>query len=250
MSKKHHYRTVWLSDIHLGSDNCKVDMIQSFISEVKADTIILVGDIIDGWAIKRRWNSVPQSHLNVIRTLMTKAKKDTQIYYVVGNHDEFIRKFHDFFPFQFGNIHIDNEFVYDTLTNGQIWNVHGDLYDCITRMHKWISVLGDIGYTLLVTINKWFNNIRQRIGYPYWSVSNYAKQKVKRAVEFITNFEDIVSLECSHRGYSGVVCGHIHTPIIKELNGIIYYNTGDWVENCTALVEHLDGTMEIIYYDK
>lgn len=250
MSKKHHYKTVWISDVHLGSDNCKVEMIHSFLSQVKTDTIFLVGDIIDGWAIKRRWNSVPQSHLDVIRILMKKAKKGVQIYYVIGNHDEFIRKFHDFLPFQIGNIRIDNEFVYDSLKNGKIWVTHGDLYDCITRMHRWVSILGDIGYSLLVSINKWFNIIRSKIGYPYWSVSNFAKQKVKKAIEFITNFEDVVAHECLNKKFDGVVCGHIHTPIIKEKHGVTYFNTGDWVENCTALVEHFDGTMEIIFYEK
>lgn len=249
MIKKHHYKTIWLSDIHLGSIACKAENLLRFLNDVKADNIYLVGDIIDGWALKRKMSPIPQDHLNVIRSFLSKAKKGANVFYVVGNHDEFIREFYDFFPIEFGNITIANEFEYTTTSGERILIVHGDLYDCITQLHRWVAVLGDLGYTILVHINHWFNVIRQKIGYPYWSISNYAKQKIKKSIEFINNFENVIVLESKRRGFDGVICGHIHTPTIKQKSEVTYYNTGDWVENCTFLVEHFDGGIELIAYE-
>lgn len=240
---KTHYRTVWISDVHLGSAACKAEMLLDFLSSFKCDNLFLVGDIIDGWALKRRISQVPQSHLNVIRKILSKSKNGTQVFYVIGNHDEFIRKFEEHLDLMIGNIKIGNEFEY-----GLMLITHGDLYDCITKMYGWISVLGDFGYTLLVYVNKAFNFFRLKFGYPYFSLSGMIKSKVKGAVNFINDFEVVVANEAKNRGLKGVVCGHIHTPCIKKIDGITYHNTGDWVDSCSALVEHLDGKIELVHY--
>lgn len=246
MSKnKAKYRTVWISDIHLGTKGCQAGFLEDFLRSVDCDNLYLVGDIIDGWAMGRGSTFFPQEHVNIIRRFLNKARNGTIVKYVIGNHDEFLRKYQDQFT-QIGNIEIADEFIHVTADGRKLWVIHGDLYDGVTRYHKWISHLGDIGYTLLIQLNKQFNNIRKFFGHPYWSLSAYIKHKVKGAVEFINSFEDAVSKECKKNGYDGVVCGHIHHAEIKDINGITYYNDGDWVESCTALVEDMDGNIQII----
>lgn len=181
----------------------------------------------------------------MIRKILSKSKNGTQVFYVIGNHDEFIRKFDDHLDLMLGNIKIGNEFEYESINSGCLLVTHGDLYDCITKMYGWISVLGDLGYTLLVYVNKTFNFFRLKFGYPYFSLSGMIKSKVKKVVNFINDFETVMVHEAINKNKAGVICGHIHTPTIKEINGIVYYNTGDWVDSCSALVEHLDGKIEI-----
>lgn len=246
---KIHCRTVWISDVHLGTRGCKVAYLDDFLEKVKCDYLYLVGDIIDGWHISRGSTYFPQDHVNIIRRFLSKARKGTKIFYVVGNHDEFLRKYHDFFEgADFGNIHIADEFVHETVNGEKLWVIHGDLYDGVTRYHKWVSVVGDIGYNLLLSLNRHFNKLREVFGRPYWSLSAYLKRQVKKAVEFITSFEETVAKECIKRDYDGVVCGHIHHAEIKDIGGVTYYNDGDWVESCTALIEHFNGTIEIIHW--
>jgi UDP-2,3-diacylglucosamine pyrophosphatase LpxH len=244
---KNQYRTVWISDIHLGTRGCKAEYLDDFLKTIKCDNLYLVGDIIDGWHLGRGPSYFPQSHVNIVRRILSKSKKGTNIFYVVGNHDEFLRKYHDFFEdHSFGNIKFADEFVYETLHGDKLWIIHGDLYDGVTRYHKWVSHLGDIGYNLLIALNRYYNHARKALGYPYWSLSAYIKHRVKSAVEFIGGFERAVAHECIRRDYDGVICGHIHHAEIKDIGGIKYYNDGDWVESCTALVENFDGTIEII----
>lgn len=246
---KTHYRTIWISDIHLGTRGCKHALLDNFLEHTKCDKLYLVGDIIDGWNMARGLTYFPQEHVNILRRFLSKAKKGTKIFYVTGNHDEFLRKYHDFFEgIDFGNIHIADEFIHQTADGRYLWVVHGDNYDGVTRYHKWVSHLGDIAYNILIAINRHFNKVREMFGRPYWSLSAYLKRQVKKAVEFITSFEDTVAKECIKRDLDGVVCGHIHHAEIKEVGGVTYYNDGDWVESCTALVEHADGTMKIIYW--
>jgi UDP-2,3-diacylglucosamine pyrophosphatase LpxH len=246
---KQHYRTVWISDVHLGTRGCKAEYLDNFLQSIKTDNLYLVGDIIDGWHLSRGASYFPQAHVDILRRFLSKARKGTKVFYVVGNHDEFLRKYLDFFEDKdFGNLEVADEFVHTTADGRELWVIHGDLYDGVTRYHKWISHLGDIAYNALVAINSLFNHFRAKFGLGYWSLSAYLKHKVKQAVEFINSFEDAVANECKKRGHDGVVCGHIHHAEIKDLDGVTYYNDGDWVESCTALVEHHDGTMEIIQW--
>jgi UDP-2,3-diacylglucosamine pyrophosphatase LpxH len=244
---KQKYRSVWISDIHLGSRGCKAKLLDNFLAATRCDNLYLVGDIIDGWNLGRGSSYFPQSHVNIIRRVLSKARKGTAVRYVIGNHDEFLRKYHDFFEDRdFGNIEISDEFVHETADGRKLWIIHGDLYDGVTRYHAWISHLGDIAYNILIALNSIYNRLRQQFGLGYWSLSSYLKKKVKSAVSFINSFEESVAHECRKREFNGVVCGHIHHAEIKQIDGITYYNDGDWVESCTALVEHESGIMEII----
>ncbi len=241
------YQTVWISDIHLGTKGSKVEYLDGFLHSIECENLFLVGDVIDGWHMGRGSTYFPQSHVNILRRFLNKARHGTKVKYIIGNHDEFFRKYVDFIGnVDFGNIEIGDEFIHTTADGRTIWITHGDLYDGVVRLHKWISHLGDIGYNLLIMLNGIFNDVRKIFGFPYWSLSAYIKHKVKRAVEFINSFEDAVAKQCKRMGYDGVVCGHIHHAEIKDIDGITYYNDGDWVESCTALVEHFDGKMEII----
>jgi UDP-2,3-diacylglucosamine pyrophosphatase LpxH len=251
LKQKTAYRTVWISDVHLGTHGSKVEYLDDFMSKMECDNLYLVGDIIDGWNMSRSSTYFPQSHVNIIRRFLNKARQGTKVYYVVGNHDEFLRKYTDFITnFDIGNIKIADEFIHTTADGKRLWVTHGDLYDGVTRYHRWISHLGDIGYQLLISLNSTFNKARKILRRPYWSLSAYIKHKVKSAVEFIGSFEDAVAKQCKTMGYDGVVCGHIHHAEIKNINGIVYHNDGDWVESCTALVEHFDGRIEIITWHK
>lgn len=244
--KKKSYRSIWISDTHLGTRGCKAKYLDNFLQSTKSEYLYLVGDIIDGWAMTRG-HYFPQSHVNIIRRVLSRSRKGTKVCYVIGNHDEFLRKYLDFFEgMDFGNIEINNEFIHKTLDGRDLWVMHGDLYDGVTRYHKWVSHLGDMAYSLLIHLNSLYNNMRQRFGMGYWSLSAYLKHRVKEAVSFITSFEETVANECKKRDYDGVVCGHIHHAEMKDVDGVTYYNDGDWVESCTALVEHHDGTFEII----
>lgn len=243
-----YFRSVWISDIHLGTRGCKAEYLDNFLSSIECENLYLVGDIIDGWCMGRGPTYFPQEHVNIIRRFLNKARKGTNIFYIIGNHDEFLRRYHDFFDNDLGNISIADEFEHTTVDGKKLWVIHGDLYDGVTRYHKWVSHLGDRGYQFLIWLNRYFNTIRRRFGVPYWSLSAFLKHKVKRAVEFINSFETTVAKECGRRQYDGVVCGHIHHAEIKQIGNITYYNDGDWVESCTALVEHHDGKIELIQW--
>jgi len=209
----------------------------------------MVGDIIDAWKIQQnrwKWN---QSHSNVIRRILGHAKRGTKIIYIAGNHDEFLRPLIPY-GIGFGQIEIVNQAEHNGIDGKKYLVTHGDLFDGITRLAPWISFLGDRAYDIILTLNSRFNWIRHRMGFGYWSFSQYLKRRVKKAVDFIFQFERNLSHYCKKRGFDGVICGHIHHAEIKEIDGVTYMNDGDWVESCTALVEHWDGTWEIVTWTK
>jgi len=240
--RPHSYRTIWLSDIHLGTRGCKADLLLEFLRHTESHTLFLVGDIIDGWRLRRAvyWN---QSHNDVVQKLLRKARKGTEVIYIPGNHDEALR---DYVDMQFGGISVVAEAHHRTADGREFLVIHGDLFDGVMRYARWLAHLGDGAYTFALALNNWLNHVRLRLGMPYWSLSAYLKHRVKNAVAFISDYETAIAAEARRRGVQGVVCGHIHHAEIREIDGITYCNDGDWVESCTALVEHMDGRLEIL----
>jgi UDP-2,3-diacylglucosamine pyrophosphatase LpxH len=238
------YRTIWLSDIHLGTAGCKAEFLVDFLKRNECQTLYLVGDIIDGWKLQGTW-FWPQEHTNVIRKILTKSKRGTRVLYVTGNHDEFLRKFVGF-QLEIGNIHLVNETIHITADGRRLLVLHGDWFDVITRYHRWVAMAGGLAYDTTMAANYWFNRGRRMLGMGYWSLSAFAKQRVKTAVSVISSFEDAVATECKRRGLDGVICGHIHHAEIRDLHGVTYHNCGDWVESCTALVEDFNGKISVI----
>jgi UDP-2,3-diacylglucosamine pyrophosphatase LpxH len=236
------YRTIWLSDIHLGTRGCKAEFLLDFLRCNESETLYLVGDIIDGWRLRRSWYWA-QSHNDVIQKVLRKARKGTHVTYIPGNHDEWLR---DYTGLEFGGIALMDEVIHTTADGKRLLILHGDAFDGVVKYARWLALLGDWAYTLTLWVNNHFNHIRRKLGYPYWSLSAYLKGKVKNAVEYVGNFAEAVAEEARRRGVDGVVCGHIHKAEIRDLGGLLYCNDGDWVESCTALVEHLDGRLEII----
>jgi len=235
--------------VHLGAKDCKAEQLNNFLKHNSCETLYLVGDIIDGWKIqqnKLRWK---QSHTNVVRRILGASKRGTRVVYIAGNHDEFLRPMIPF-DISFGNIEIANQAVHVGLDGRRFLVTHGDLFDGITRLAPWLSFLGDKAYDAVLSFNTSFNRIRHRLGLGYWSLSKYLKHKVKKAVDFIFQFEKNLADYCKRKGYDGVICGHIHNPEIREIDGVVYMNDGDWVESCSALVEHYDGRWEIVTWTK
>lgn len=239
------YKTIVLSDIHLGTKNCQADKVTHFLKHAKADRIILNGDIIDGWNLKRQgvWKS---EHTRFLRMVLKRVEKENvEVIYLRGNHDDILGRF---LPMQFGNLSIVEEFIHET-EKGRYLVVHGDVFDAITQKTKWLAVLGDIGYRILMRINRVYNKYRSWRGKEYFSISKLIKAKVKRAVNYISDFEQEVELMAKRKQCIGIMCGHIHTPDDKMIGDIHYLNSGDWVESTTALVEHFDGRFEVLGYD-
>jgi UDP-2,3-diacylglucosamine pyrophosphatase LpxH len=240
----HLYRTIWISDIHLGTAGCKAEFLLDFLRNHESDTLYLIGDIVDGWQLRRNW-TWRQSHNDVVQKILRKVRKGTKVIYVPGNHDEFAR---DFSGLAFGGIEVAHEAVHVTASGKRLWITHGDLFDGIVQHARWLAIVGDSLYTLTLAFNHWYNRVRVKLGRPYWSLSQYLKHKVKNAVSFISDFEHALIAEARRRGYDGVVCGHIHKAEIREVDGLVYCNDGDWVESLTALVEHADGKLEIVHW--
>jgi UDP-2,3-diacylglucosamine pyrophosphatase LpxH len=246
MKKK--YRSCWISDVHLGTRGCQAEILLDFLNNHTFETLYLVGDIIDGWVMSRGVVYWPQSHTNVIRKILSKAKNGTKVIFVSGNHDEFLRKYNNESDLTFGNITVVDSVIHTALDDKKYLVVHGDQFDIVTRYHKWLAVLGDYGYRFLIWLNTKMNKIRQQHGLGYWSLSKYVKHKVKQAVNFIGEYESMVAKSCEHLDVSGVICGHIHHAEIKQIGNITYMNDGDWVESCTALIEDYDGQFSIIHW--
>lgn len=238
------YRTIWISDVHLGTKGCKAEFLLDFLKRAESDTLYLVGDIVDGWRLRRSWYW-PQAHNDVVQKILRKARKGTRVLMIPGNHDEFAR---DYAGLMFGDIQVVREAVHQTADGKRLLILHGDEFDGVVKYAKWLAHLGDSAYTLALALNHWFNKIRRRLGLPYWSLSAYLKHKVKNAVQFIADFERTMAEEARKHGVDGVVCGHIHHAEMRMIDGILYGNDGDWVESCTALVEHLDGHLEIVHW--
>jgi len=237
-----HFRTIWISDLHLGTTGCQAKRLLEFLKATESETLYLVGDIIDGWQLKRRWYW-DQTHNNIVQTVLKKAKKGTNVIFVPGNHDEAARQF---IELDFGGIQVRDELVHTTADGKRMLVLHGDRFDGVIACAKWLAYLGDRMYTVILKINQVFNQWRARAGLPYWSLSQYLKLKVKNAVSYITKFEDALADEARKRGLDGVICGHIHKPEIRDIDGIKYCNDGDWVESLSALIEEADGELRLI----
>ncbi len=248
MAKKDHetkaVRTLFLSDVHLGTRGSQARLLLGFLKYIEVDTIYLVGDIIDGWRLKSGWYW-PQAHNDVVQKLLKRAHKGARLIYIPGNHDEFMR---EYLGHNFGGIEIMNTAIHEAADGKRYLVMHGDHFDMVVRHAPWLAYVGDGAYSLALIINTYVNAVRRRLGLAYWSLSAWAKMKVKKAVNHIGKFEELLSLEARRRDVYGVICGHIHHAAMHDDFGVRYMNTGDWVESCTALVEHFDGTFEIIHW--
>lgn len=238
------FRTIFISDLHLGTPGCQAAALLDFLKTHPSDHLYLVGDIIDGWQLRRRW-FWPQSHNDVVQKLLRRARKGCRIVYVPGNHDEFAR---GFIGHSFGGIEVVQDAVHTTADGRRLWVVHGDHFDGVIQYAKWLAYLGDNLYEFTLRMNRHLNSLRARLGLPYWSLSAYLKHKVKMALNYVTAFEAAVAHEARKQGHQGVVCGHIHRAEIRTIDGTLYCNDGDWVESRTALVEHFDGRLELVHW--
>lgn len=236
------FRSVWISDIHLGTPGCKAELLLDFLKSIECETLYLVGDIVDGWQLKKGWYW-PARHNDVVRCWLKMAKHGTRVIYVPGNHDELFR---DYAGLNFGGIEVVRQCIHITADGRSLLILHGDEFDGVVLCARWLALLGDQAYALLLKLNGVINRVRRMLGKPYWSLSALLKKRVKNAVEFISNFEQAVAYAAYEQGADGVICGHIHTAEVRQIGTVTYYNDGDWVESCTALVEHADGRMEII----
>jgi UDP-2,3-diacylglucosamine pyrophosphatase LpxH len=237
-----HYRAVFISDVHLGFAGCSADYLLDFLRSTTCDYLYLVGDIIDVWQMKKRlyW---PQAHNDVIRTILGKAKHGTQVIYVPGNHDELLR---DFDGMHLGNLRIENRCIHTTRHGQRFLVMHGDEFDAVVRSSRLLALIGSRLYQLLIRVSTALSYVRRRLGFSYWSLAAELKHKVKRAVNYISNFETALAHAAHQHQVQGLVSGHIHRAEITTINDIIYCNCGDWVESCTALVERQDGALELL----
>lgn len=241
-----HYRAVFISDLHLGTPGCQAEALLDFLKSHESDYLYLVGDIVDGWQLRRKW-FWPQAHNDVVQKILRRVRKGCQVVYIPGNHDEFAR---DFADHHFGGVKVMEEATHTMLDGRRLWLIHGDYFDPVVKYAKWLAYVGDSLYEFTLRLNRHFNRLRARLGLPYWSLSAFLKGKVKKALNFVADFEKAVAHEAHKRGYQGVVCGHIHRAEIREIEGVIYCNDGDWVESRSALVEHMDGRLELVFWDQ
>ncbi len=239
-----HYRAVFISDTHLGTRGCRSDFLADFLARVSCDRLYLVGDIIDGWRLRKSWYW-DAMHDEVLRLILRHARNGTDVVYIPGNHDELFR---GWLPLglEIAGIRLVADAVHQTADGRRLLVMHGDEFDSVVRYARFLALLGDWAYTAALMVNTWFNAVRRRLGYPYWSLSAWLKRQVKEAVKAIDRFETALAGEARRRGLDGVVCGHIHHAEMREVGGVLYLNDGDWVESCTALVEHEDGRLELL----
>lgn len=240
------YRSIWISDIHLGTPGASALQLLHFLKHSRSEYLFLVGDIVDGWKLKKSWYW-PQAHNDVVQKLLRKARHGTNVIFIPGNHDEAARQYTNL---TFGEIKICQDYIHETADEKKLWVVHGDLFDQVIQHARWLAYIGDGAYGLLLRLNRWLNVCRDALNLPYWSLSQYLKLKVKAAVSLISAFEHVMVTEARRRGCDGIICGHIHKPELKTIDGIIYGNDGDWVESLSALVEHHDGTLELLDWDQ
>jgi UDP-2,3-diacylglucosamine pyrophosphatase LpxH len=239
-------RSIFLSDIHLGTRACQADRLLDFLKVYEAQYLFLIGDILDFWAIKRRGVYWSTAQNTVVQKILKRARHQTHVVFIPGNHDEAAR---EHVGASFGNIRVLQDYEHVAADGKRYLLLHGDEFDQVTRYHRWIAILGDHAYAMLVRLNIGLSWLRRRLGIPgYWSLAGYAKRKVKSAVSFIFDFEASVARHARERGVAGVICGHIHAAALREVDGVTYINCGDWVDSCTAIVEHLDGRMELLIW--
>jgi len=236
------YRAIWISDVHLGTRGCKAEELLDFLRHVESEYLYLVGDIVDGWRLRRSWYW-PQAHNDVVQKILRRARKGTKVFYIPGNHDEAAR---EYIGVQFGGVDVVSEVIHTTADGRRFLIIHGDQFDGVVKYAKWLAYIGDQAYIILLGVNTWLNFFRRKLGFTYWSISAYLKHKAKTAVEYIGRYETTLADEARRRQVDGIICGHIHHAEMREMEGVLYCNDGDWVESCTALVENETGALEII----
>jgi UDP-2,3-diacylglucosamine pyrophosphatase LpxH len=236
------YRAIWISDTHLGTRGSQAERLLDFLKHTESEFLYLVGDIIDGWQLKKRWYW-PQSHNEVVQRILRLTRNGTKVYYIPGNHDEAAR---DYCGLDFGDVQIVNTMIHTTASGQRLLTLHGDQFDTFLYHAKWLAKLGNSAYTFLLTVNAMLNVVRRRLGFTYWSLSAYLKHKVKNAMAHIGAFEALVADEARRQEVDGVVCGHIHQAEMRQIGAVLYCNAGDWVESCTALVEDSHGKLSLI----
>ena len=240
------YHTVWISDVHLGSKDCKANYLLDFLRTMDCKHLYLVGDVFDLWSLKRSFYW-PKIHNSVVREVLAKAKAGTKVVYIPGNHDELLRDYHGM---SYGNVIVRNQFIHQTLNGDRVLILHGDEFDGVIKCGRLATFFGNHAYDFLLYLNRVFNDFRRRFGMPYWSLAKFMKTRIKNAMQHVENFERAAAYEAAKYGCSAVVCGHIHHAEIRKINGVTYMNTGDWVENCTAMVENLDGSIELLHWSE
>lgn len=236
------YRAVFVSDLHLGTPGCQAQALLDFLKHHPSDYLYLVGDIVDGWQLRRRWYW-PQAHNDVVQKILRRARKGCHVVFIPGNHDEFAR---GFVGHHFGGVEVQEQAIHTTADGRKLWVIHGDAFDGVVQCAKWLAHLGDHLYEFTLRVNRRLNQLRRWMGLPYWSLSAYLKHRVKKALNYVMDFEVAVAAHARQRGLQGVVCGHIHRAQMRDIDGVLYCNDGDWVESLTALVEHHDGTLELV----
>ena len=241
---EHKYRSIFISDVHLGTKDVRNDCLLNFINTVEAEYIYLVGDIVDLWKLKKSWHW-PEVNNEIVQRLLDKVRKGAKVIYIPGNHDERLR---DYVGSNFNDVTILDDAIHTTKDNKKLLLIHGDEFDSVVMTNKWLVHFGDWLYDHIVVLNRYYNYARRKLGFPYWSLSHFLKMHTKKAVQYIENFENAVIHEAKRRGVDGVVCGHIHHPSMKQVDGVTYANTGDWVENCTAIVENKNGQLEVLHW--
>lgn len=241
-SQERHFRTLFISDVHLGARGSQAERLLDFLRVHDADTIYLVGDIIDGWALKSHWHW-PQSHNDFVQKILRRVRKGARVFYIPGNHDEFLRSY---YGTHFGGIDVVEQAIHQGFDGKRYLVIHGDMFDLVVQNARWLAHLGDKAYDFAIQMNRLVNAFRRMFGSSYWSLSQWAKLKVKNAVNYIGAFEQTLAAEARRHDAEGVICGHIHYAVIRDYDGIRYMNCGDWVESCTALAEHHDGRFEIL----
>lgn len=243
-----HFRTIVLSDLHLGSSGSKAKEVTAFLKNYRCDKLILNGDIIDGWQLKKYGNNWKKKHTVFFKTVLKMMEEyDTKVIYLRGNHDDFLDQV---MPLKIGKqFSIRRDYILKAADGRRYYVTHGDVFDTITTHLKWLAHIGDVGYNLLLTLNKFYNQYRTWRGLPYYSLSQEIKKRVKAAVSYISDFEDKLAQLAQSKGCSGVICGHIHQPAIRQIGEVLYLNSGDWVESLTALVEDHEGNWNLLYFD-
>ena len=243
-AKKYHFRSLFISDVHLGTKDCKAKELNTFLKQCKFDSLYLVGDIFDGWRMKSGvyWDA---NFNRVIRRILKLSKRGIAVYYITGNHDEFLRKYANT---TLDNIHVLNRVTHVTAKNKRMLVIHGDQFEGFTHCGKCLKMIGDHGYEFLMFLNRTFNRFRAKYGYGYWSFSGFLKSHLSRAQTYILDYENAVAYGAKKQGFDGVICGHIHHPASKTIDGVEYHNTGDWVESCSAIAEEMDGTLRLIHW--
>ena len=236
------YRSIFISDVHLGWRGCKAEVLLDFLQRVESDYLYLVGDIVDGWRLEKKW-FWPRSHEEILSGLLARAADGTRVFYLPGNHDEVLRRL---IGGSLGAVQVVHDIIHVTADGRRLLVVHGDAFDSVVREMRWLALLGSLAYDASLGLNTLLNAVRLRLGLRYWSLSAWLKDRVKSAVRFIERFEHTLAAEARRRKVCGVICGHVHKPEIRTIQDVLYVNDGDWVENCSALVEHMDGRLELL----